>query len=133
MSNRQHKPYRFEDLSPTDRKIALKMVRNEVTRREFMGWMMAAGATATVAGSVLTGARDAWAATPKRGGKLSLAINVQGPKDTLDPALNTTTADYFRARMFYGSLVRLNPSLTSSSPTRNALGGIAPLRTRSIF
>ena len=112
MSNRQHKSHRFEDLSPTDRKIALKMVRNDVTRREFMGWMMAAGATATVAGSVFTGAREAWAETPKRGGKLSLAINVQGPKDTLDPALNTTTADYFRARMFYGSLVRLKDDLS---------------------
>ena len=112
MSNRIHMPTRFEELSPADRDLALKMVRRGVTRREFMGWMMAAGATATAAGSVFTGARDAWAATPKRGGKLTFAIDVHGPEDTLDPALYLATIDYFRGRMFYGSLVRLKDDLS---------------------
>ena len=112
MNRRTHMPTRLEELSPADRDLALKMVKNGVTRRQFMGWMMAAGATAAAAGSVFTGAREAWAATPKRGGKLTFAIDVHGPKDTLDPALYTATVDYFRGRMFYGSLVRLQDDLS---------------------
>ena len=112
MNRIKHMPKRFEELSPTDRELALKMVGKGVTRREFMGWMMAAGATAAAAGSVFTGTREAWAETPKRGGKLTFAVDVHGPKDTLDPALLEATLDYFRARMFYGSLVRLQDDLS---------------------
>ena len=34
-----------------------------------------------------------------------------GPNDTLDPALYTSAVDYFRGRMFYGSLTRLTKEL----------------------
>ncbi len=102
----------FDRLSLQDRSIVMEMVRRGASRREFMSWMMAAGATAAAAGSVFSGASTAWAETPKAGGKLVLAGDQHGPADTLDPALATAAIDYFRHRMFYGSLTRLTDELS---------------------
>jgi peptide/nickel transport system substrate-binding protein len=102
----------LDGLSPYERDLVVSMVRRGATRRDVMGWMMAAGASATVAGSVFAGASRAWAETPKRGGRMVLAADVHGPNDTLDPAQFTASIDYFRGRMFYGSLVRLTPELS---------------------
>ena len=73
--------------------------------------MMAAGATAAASGTLFTGVSDAWANTPKRGGRVVFAGDQHGPNDTLDPALYTSAVDYFRGRMFYGSLTRLTKDL----------------------
>lgn len=102
----------FESLGDSDRAKVLKMVQGGATRREVMAWMMAAGATAAAAGSVFSGAKHAWAETPKKGGRLVVAGDQHGPADTLDPTQYTAAIDYFRGRMFYGSLVRLQPDLS---------------------
>lgn len=102
----------FEALRPSEREQVLHMVKKGATRRDVMGWMMAAGATAGFAGGIFTGAKTAWANTPKRGGRLIFAADTHGPTDTLDPAGYTATIDYFRGRMFYGSLVRLKDDLS---------------------
>jgi peptide/nickel transport system substrate-binding protein len=101
----------FEGLSPADRETVMTMVKKGATRREVMGWMMAMGATATAAGAVFGAADKAWAETPKMGGKLIMAGDQHGPNDTLDPQLFTSAVDYFRGRMFYGSLTRLTANL----------------------
>ncbi|MCH1475268.1 MAG: ABC transporter substrate-binding protein, partial [Alphaproteobacteria bacterium] len=89
----------------------LNMVKKGISRRDFMHYMMALGATATASGTLFTGVSDAWANTPKRGGRVVFAGDQHGPNDTLDPALYTSAVDYFRGRMFYGSLTRLTKSL----------------------
>jgi len=102
---------KFGQLGYSDSEILNHMVKRGASRRQVMGWMMAAGATATAAGTVFGTASEAWANTPKRGGKLIFAGDQHGPNDTLDPALFTSAVDYFRGRMFYGSLTRLTDSL----------------------
>ncbi len=102
---------KFGQLGYSDSEILTHMVKRGASRRQVMGWMMAAGATATAAGTVFGTASEAWANTPKRGGKLIFAGDQHGPNDTLDPALFTSAVDYFRGRMFYGSLTRLTDSL----------------------
>ena len=102
----------FEALSHRDREIVMSMVRQGANRRQVVSWMMAAGATAAAAGTVFGTASDAWANTPKKGGRLVLAGDQHGPADTLDPALVTAAIDYFRMRMYYGSLTRLTANLS---------------------
>jgi len=104
--------FSYDDLRPHEKEGLITAIRKGATRREVMGWMMAAGATVATAGSVFTGASAALAATPKRGGKIIAAGDQHGPKDTLDPILNTAAIDYFRGRMFYNRLVRLKDDLS---------------------
>ena len=104
--------FSYDDLRPHEKEGLITAIKKGATRREVMGWMMAAGATVATAGSVFTGASAALAATPKRGGKLIAAGDQHGPKDTLDPILNTAAIDYFRGRMFYNKLVRLKDDLS---------------------
>jgi len=103
---------RLETLSHEERKRLDDMLRHGATRRDVLKYFMAAGATLTASGLLFSGARDAYAATPKRGGKLIMAADQHGPNDTLDPQLYTSALDYFRGRMFYGSLTRLTDSLS---------------------
>ena len=101
----------LDHLSAYERKTLLGMIRKGISRRDFMSYMIAAGATTAASGTLFTGLSDAWANTPKRGGKIIFAGDQHGPADTLDPALYTAAIDYFRGRMFYGSLTRLTDSL----------------------
>jgi len=87
------------------------MMKRGASRRDVMGWLMAAGATTFASGTLFDGLAHAAAHTPKRGGKLIMAGDQHGPNDTLDPALYTSAVDYFRGRMFYGSLTSLTPQL----------------------
>ncbi len=102
----------FEALSPADRELVMTMVKKGATRREVMGWLMAAGATAAASGTLFGSASDVWAATPKRGGRIILSEAQTGPNDTLDPIAFTSSVDYNRGRMFYGSLTRLQDNLS---------------------
>ena len=110
MSEKRNDPV-LETLSPADRARFLNMVKKGISRRDFMHYMMAAGATAAASGTLFTGVSDAWADTPKRGGRVVFAGDQHGPNDTLDPALYTSALDYFRGRMYYGSLTRLTKEL----------------------
>ena len=111
MSEKRNDPV-LETLNPADRARFLNMVKKGVSRRDFMHYMMAAGATAAASGTLFTGISDVWANTPKRGGRVVLAGDQHGPADTLDPAIFTAAIDYFRGRMFYGSLTQLTQSLS---------------------
>ena len=62
MSEKRNDPV-LEKLSPADRARFLNMVKKGVSRRDFMHYMMAAGATAAASGTLFTGVSDAWANT----------------------------------------------------------------------
>ena len=79
----------------------MSMVKKGASRREFMGYLMAVGATAAASSTMFSSISDAWAATPKRGGRVVMAGDQHGPNDTLDPALFTSAVDYFRGRMYW--------------------------------
>ena len=110
MSEKRNDPV-LETLTPADRVRFLDMVKKGISRRDFMHYMMAAGATAAASGTLFTGISDVWASTPKRGGRVVFASDQHGPNDTLDPALYTSSLDYLRGRMYYGSLTRLTKNL----------------------
>lgn len=105
----------IESLSAADRETIATGLRRGATRREVMSWLVASGATIAAAGSIVTSAKTALAATPKKGGKLKFASDLHGPSDTLDPGLNTSTIDYTRGRCFYNSLCQVNDD-TSTRP-----------------
>jgi len=102
----------FRELSKHDRDIGKAALRSGATRRGVMGWLMASGATVAMAGSIVSAASDAVAATPKKGGNLRFAWDLHGPSDTLDPILFTSSLDYVRGRMNYNNLCRFNDDLT---------------------
>ena len=81
MSHKRNNPV-LETLSPADRARFLNMVKKGISRRDFMHYMMAAGATAAASGTLFTGVSDAWANTPKRGGRVVFAGDQHGPNDT---------------------------------------------------
>jgi len=101
-----------EILRPNDASMIETAIRRGATRRELLGMLMAAGATAGLAGGMITSARQAIAATPKRGGHIRFAWAQHGPADTLDPILNTNSIDYARSRLTYNNLCRLADNLT---------------------
>ncbi len=111
MSEFKNNDPRLADLPYAERQIVEAMHRRGASRRDVIGYMMAAGATFAASGAIFDGVAHAAAHAPKRGGKLIMAGDQHGPNDTLDPQLFTSAVDYFRGRMFYGSLTRLTDSL----------------------
>ena len=103
----------IDNLSVSDQQTIQTGLKRGATRREVMGWLVAAGATIAGAGSIVTTATKALAMTPKKGGKLTFASDLHGPNDTLDPGLNTSTIDYTRGRSFYNSLCQINDDLST--------------------
>lgn len=104
----------YEALSEQDKSVLQTALASGASRREIMGWLIAGGATIATAGSVLTGAQQALAATPKKGGRVRFAWDLHGPSDTLDPILFTSSIDYGRGRLTYNNLCRLREDLTAS-------------------
>ena len=56
MSEKRNDPV-LETLSPADRARFLNMVKKGISRRDFMHYMMAAGATAAASSTLFTGLR----------------------------------------------------------------------------
>jgi len=96
-------------------------LRGGASRRELMGWLMAAGFGATTASGVLLRAESALAQTPRRGGSLKVASQSASTADTLDPARGALTTDYARAFMFYNGVTWLDGSLTPQLELAEAL------------
>ena len=103
----------FHVLTHHDRDVAATALKSAVTRREVMGWLLEAGAPIASAGSIVSAASQAIAATPKRGVKIRLAWDLDGPSDTLDLILVTSSLDYGRGRIIFSNLKRLQEDLTS--------------------
>lgn len=73
-------------LDAADRARLTNMLRQGADRRSVLGWMMAAGLTATSSGTALLAARRAMAETPKKGGHYRVGIHEGNTTDSLDPA-----------------------------------------------
>ena len=103
----------IDSLSGSDREMVETGLKRGASRREVMTWLMAGGATIAMAGSIVSSAKTALAAAPKKGGKLKFASDLHGPNDAMDPGLNTSTIDYSRGRATYNSLCQINDDLTT--------------------
>lgn len=105
-----------------------------VSRRDVLRALLASGVLATTAGGLLTAASSAYAQTPRRGGRLKVAVQSGSNADTLDPAKGSTTVDYMRAYTFYNSLTTLDTklapqmSLAESFASKDALLWTVKLR-----
>lgn len=110
-------------------------LRRGTTRRDVMRRLMAAGMMASTAGGLLTHAGMAVAQTPKRGGRIRVAVAAGSTSDTLDPARGTTIADYVRHYMFYNGLTTIDTkmapqmALAESLNTKDAVNWVVKLRT----
>ena len=120
MNRDQKKPLRHDSMRESAPRLTVadevnlaNALRRGATRREMVGWLMASGITATIAGPLIARAGDAVAQTPKQGGELKVAGFSSSTKDTLDPAKGTLSTDYVRGFMFYNGLARLDESLTA--------------------
>jgi peptide/nickel transport system substrate-binding protein len=82
-----------------------------VSRRDVMRTLLAGGMMATTAGGLLTHAGEAFAQTPKKGGRIRVAVGASSTADTLDPAKGGTIADYVRHYMFYNGLTTIDTKL----------------------
>ena len=102
----------YGELSHHDRDVVMTALKSGASRREVMGWLIAAGVTVGAAGSIVGSAGKALAATPKKGGSIRFAWDLHGPSDTLDPILFTSSLDYGRGRITYNNLCRFNEDLT---------------------
>ena len=125
----------YGTMPDADRQFVKDALQKGATRRQVMGWLIAMGATAGSAGSIIGSATQAIAATPKKGGSLRFAWDQHGPADTLDPTLYTNNLDYVRGRTIYGSLTRIvsdlsaEPELAESfEPNANATEWVFKLR-----
>ncbi len=115
MSDSKNKQSDISSLSVMDQETVKAGLSRGATRRQMMGWLMAGGATIAAAGTIVSSATSALAATPKKGGLIKFASDLHGPSDTLDPGLNTSTIDYSRNRAHYNGLVQFNDD-TSMRP-----------------
>ena len=90
--------------------ILLKeMETGRMNRREFLGRAAALGITATTASTLL--GRSAYAATPKRGGKVTVAVEETSQSETYDPTKMLSGADAQRAYQVYNRLTNLDRDL----------------------
>jgi peptide/nickel transport system substrate-binding protein len=102
----------MEGLSLTDAELVRTALRRGATRRDVIGWLMAAGMSITAAGDIVTNATRALAETPKKGGRIRVAGNSTSTADTVDPAKQSLSTDYSRCTMFYNGLTSLDEHLT---------------------
>lgn len=65
MSNFDDDQLTIDDLPVVEREAIKTGLARGATRREVMGWLIAAGATIAAAGSIVTSATTALAMTPK--------------------------------------------------------------------
>lgn len=99
MSDKQYTNYLFNSL-----------VHRKIDRREFMGRMTAAGASAGLIGTMAT-TRYAQAATPKKGGRLVMGTEGAQAQDSLDPTKFYSTANLFVGFAVYDLLVNRDADL----------------------
>jgi peptide/nickel transport system substrate-binding protein len=96
-------------------------LRRGVTRRDVMKTLLAGGMLASTAGGLLTHAGTAFAQTPKKGGKIRVAVGAGSTADTLDPAKGGSIADYVRHFMFYNRLTAIDNKLAPQMELAEAI------------
>jgi peptide/nickel transport system substrate-binding protein len=105
---------KFDIVIPQHAEISDRIVddlKRGVSRRDVMKTLLAGGMLASTAGGLLTHAGTAFAQTPKKGGKIRVAVGAGSTADTLDPAKGGSIADYVRHFMFYNGLTTIDSKL----------------------
>jgi peptide/nickel transport system substrate-binding protein len=88
--------------------LATALSTGGMTRRQAIKWMTAMGVSIVSASSLVTTlSKNAFAATPLRGGRMRVAAASTSVKDTLDPARFSYSTDYIRGFTFYNGLTSL--------------------------
>ena len=121
--------------------LATALSTGGMTRRQAIKWMTAMGVSVVSASSLVTAfGSKAFAATPKRGGRLRAAGASMSAKDTLDPARFSFEGDYSRGFTYYNGLTRIDskgqaqPELASSfEPNANGSEWVFKLRKGVTF
>ncbi|MRV71727.1 ABC transporter substrate-binding protein [Duganella sp. FT92W] len=109
-------------------------LKRGTSRRDVMRTLLAGGMMAATAGGLLTHAGEAFAQTPKKGGRIRVAVGASSTADTLDPAKGGTIADYVRHYMFYNGLTTIDTKLgaqmelAESMTTKDAVTWTVKLR-----
>jgi len=101
----------YGDLSSTDKSKLADALTRGATRRDAIKMMTAMGLSAAAAGSIVTGASKALAATPKKGGRLRVALTGGATSDILDPG---QILDLYMIHLQFGQL-RNNMTEVSAS------------------
>jgi len=121
-------------MNENDSGIILPGAEHGVTRRDAMRTLLAGGMMATTAGGLLTFASPALAETPRKGGRIRVAMGAGSTADTLDPAKGGNIADYVRHFMFYNCLTTIDAKLApqmelaESMTTKDAVTWTVKLR-----
>ena len=96
-------------------------LKRGVSRRDVMRTLLAGGMMASTAGGLLTHAGTAFAQTPKKGGKIRVAVGAASTADTLDPARGGGITDYVRHFMFYNGLTTIDTKLNAQMELAEAI------------
>lgn len=106
----------FENLvGPSESLRVMESLKRGASRRDVLKMLMAGGMQAALAGSLAGTAVSVYAQTPRRGGRIRVAVATAAATDTLDPAKQSNQNDYVRCNMVYNGLFVLDGSLTPRS------------------
>jgi peptide/nickel transport system substrate-binding protein len=98
-----------EERIMTDKENAKDLLKQlelgDISRREFLGRMMATGIAIGAAGSLVTQSAFAATESPKKGGRLVVGTEAADTNDSLDPTKFTSTTNYLIAFSVYDPLV----------------------------
>lgn len=84
-----------------------QFIAGQLSRRNFLKQSTAIGISAAAASSLLS-ATSSFAATPKSGGTLRVAISTGGETESLDPTKYNSSGDYARGNAMYSPLTALD-------------------------
>ncbi|SOY46087.1 Glutathione ABC transport system substrate binding protein GsiB [Cupriavidus taiwanensis] len=99
-------------VGPSESLRMMEALKHGATRRDVLKMLLAGGMQATLAGGLAGVAVGAHAQTPRRGGRIHVAVGTASASDTLDPAKQSNQNDYVRCNMVYNGLTSLDRSLT---------------------
>uniref|UniRef100_UPI00339D38A0 ABC transporter substrate-binding protein n=1 Tax=Cupriavidus necator TaxID=106590 RepID=UPI00339D38A0 len=130
----------FENIvGPGESLRMMDLLKRGATRRDVLAMLLAGGMQATLAGGLAGVAVKAHAETPKRGGRIRVAVATAAASDTLDPAKQSNQNDYVRCNMVYNGLTTLDatltprPALAESFNTTDAKSWVFTLRKGVAF
>ena len=126
----------FQQLvGPSESLHVMDSLKRGATRRDVLAMLTAGGMQATLAGGLAGMAVSAHAQTPRRGGRIRVAVATAAVSDTLDPAKQSNQNDYVRCNMVYNGLTSLvdknltpQPALAESFTTTDAKTWVFTLR-----
>jgi peptide/nickel transport system substrate-binding protein len=111
----------YENFGIADRQKLETALRRGASRRDILNLLVAGGMSAALGAGIVTGATKAYAATPKKGGRLRVATYASSTADTLDPAKAIFNIDYLRINSIYDGMTRLDEALVPQMELAEAI------------